>query len=138
MATIKRFEDLECWQTARELCKLIYKITNKELFSKDFSLKDQIRRSGGSIMDNIAEGFERDGNREFINFLSISKSSAGEVRSQVYRAFDQSYISQHEFEEVYNIADRVGQMNKRLMQYLLRSDFKGEKFKSNNPKTLNA
>ncbi|MGC3978674.1 MAG: four helix bundle protein [Paludibacteraceae bacterium] len=94
MATIKRFEDLEVWQKARGVCKLVKTLTEKENFSKDFSLKDQIKRSSGSAMDNIAGGFERDGNKEFINFLTISKGSAGEVRSQAYRAYDYTCITQ--------------------------------------------
>ncbi len=88
MATIKRFEDLEIWQDARELCKFINRLIERDKFKYNFSLKDQISRSSGSIMDNIAEGFERGGNKEFVNFLTYSKGSTGEVRSQSYRAFD--------------------------------------------------
>ena len=86
--TIKRFADLEVWKNARELCKKIKTISDSTALGKDFSLKDQILRSSGSCMDNIAEGFERDGNKEFINFLYISKGSIGETRSQVHRTFD--------------------------------------------------
>ncbi|MCY7410714.1 MAG: four helix bundle protein [Chitinophagales bacterium] len=100
MATIKDFEDLQTWQMARELNKRIFSLTLYHLFSKDYSLKDQIRRSSGSVMDNIAEGFERDGNKEFINYLSFSKGSAGEVRSQLVRAFDYKYVSQSEMSEL--------------------------------------
>jgi four helix bundle protein len=81
MSMVKRFEDLEIWQLAREISKDVYKITYKESIKYDFSLIDQLRRSSGSIMDNIAEGFERDGNKEFIQFLSVAKGSAGETRS---------------------------------------------------------
>lgn len=83
--TIKRFEDLEIWQQARELCKKIRETAETTTLGKDFSLKDQIFRSSGSVMDNIAEGFERDGKKEFINFLYIAKGSLGETRSQIQR-----------------------------------------------------
>ena len=85
---IERFEDLEIWQEARELCKYIFFITSSDPFNKDYKFRDQIRASSGSIMDNIAEGFERGGNKEFGQFLFIAKGSCAEVRSQSYRAFD--------------------------------------------------
>ena len=91
--TIEKFEDLEILQEARVLCKYIFVITEKEPFSRDFKLRDQIRASSGSVMDNIAEGFERDGNKEFIQFLSVSKGSCGETHSQSYRSFDYNYIT---------------------------------------------
>ena len=92
MATIKSFEEIEAWRKARVLSKEIFELTQKGSFSKDFSLRDQINRSSGSIMDNIAEGFERGGNTEFIQFLSIAKGSAGEVCSQIYRAHDRNHL----------------------------------------------
>ena len=95
--TINSFEDLEIWQLAREICIFVKQITDKEMFNKDFRFRDQIRGASGSIMDNIAEGFERDGNKEFGQFLSITKGSNGEVRSQSYRAFDYNYITPEQF-----------------------------------------
>src|SRR5665647_3333145 len=93
MATIKTFEDLEIWKLARLLCQDVFLITNHYFFSKDYGLKNQINNSNGSVMDNIAEGFDRDGTKEFIQFLSIAKASCGECRSQLYRALDRAYIS---------------------------------------------
>jgi four helix bundle protein len=93
MATIERYEDIQGWQRARELTKFIYAITKQEALARDFSLKDQIRRAAVSVMSNIAEGFERGGRAEFIQFLSIAKSSAAEVQSQLYVALDQEYVT---------------------------------------------
>jgi four helix bundle protein len=101
MKTVK-FEDLKCWQLARELCKIVFQQTKKDDFSKDFEHVNQIRASSGSVMDNIAEGFERGGNKEFIQFLFIAKSSNAEVRSQLHRAFDKNYITQEEFKATYH------------------------------------
>ena len=101
MATIERFEDLEAWKIAREVTKEIYRVSKNDLFIRDFGLRDQICRASVSIMSNIAEGFERDGNKEFVNFLSIAKGSSGEVRSQLYVALDQNYISENEFNFIY-------------------------------------
>ena len=129
MATIKRFEDLEVWQRAREVCRRVKVLTDKERFSKDFTLKDQIKRSSGSTMDNIAEGFERDGNKEFINFLSISKGSAGETRSQAYRAFDYEYINESELDSFVNELTQLSQKIGSFMNYLKDSEHKGLKFK---------
>lgn len=100
MGKINTFEDLEVWKKARELSKAIYEFTQNGSFSKDYSLKDQINKTTGSIMDNIAEGFDRGGNREFIQFLSIAKGSAAEVRSQLYRALDRNHINPSEFESL--------------------------------------
>ena len=135
MATIKNFEDLEVWQKARVLCKKVFELMQKESYSKDYELKNQISRSSSSTMDNIAEGFERGGNREFIQFLGFAKGSAGEVRSQLYRALDRSHINEAEFKETYALADEVGKMISGLTKYLLKSDVKGHKFRNDsNPK----
>lgn len=128
MATINRFEDLDIWQKAREYDKKIFAITLYDLFSKDFRFKDQIRASSGSIMDNVAEGFERDGNKEFILFLSYSKGSAGEVRSQLYRAFDRGYISQEECEILVNEVLELSKSISGFINYLKNSEYKGRKF----------
>jgi four helix bundle protein len=134
MATIERFEDLEIWKKARELCKLIYTYTKKELFSRDFKLVAQIRSSCGSIMDNVAEGFERGGNNEFSQFIWIAKGSSGEVRSQLYRALDNNYITQEEFLQAYNLSSEISSMSKNLIDYLSSSEIKGTKFKKKDNK----
>ena len=129
MATFNRFEDIVAWQKARVLCKTINDYTQKVLFSKDFKLVSQIKSSSGSAMDNIAEGFERGGNKEYSQFLSISKGSAGETRSQLYRALDNEYISEKEFQKAYNLADEVGKLTGALMNHIKSSELKGNKFK---------
>jgi four helix bundle protein len=93
MASIEKFEDIEAWQKARELTREIYRVTNQGAFAKDFGLRDQIRRASVSIMSNIAEGFGRGGNREFIQFLSMAKGSVSEVQAQLYVAVDVGYIT---------------------------------------------
>jgi four helix bundle protein len=125
---IERFEDMEIWKEARELCRYVFDLTSKDLFSRDFKLRDQIRASSGSIMDNIAEGFERGGNKEFMQFLYISKGSCGETRSQSYRAFDQEYISQQQLDEL--ITRTLTQSSKiaNLIKYLKDSELKGAKY----------
>lgn len=129
MATFNKFEDILAWQKARMLCKLINSYTQNELFSRDFKLISQIKSSSGSAMDNIAEGFERGGNKEFIQFLFISKASAGETRSQLYRAIDNEYISKEEFQKAYKLAEEVSKLVAGLINHLKSSEIKGDKFK---------
>ena len=130
MATIKDFEELKIWQMARELCKDVCRITRYEQFSKDFKLKDQIKGSSGSAMDNIAEGFERSGNKEFSQFLTIAKGSSGETRSQLCRSFDYGYIEEKEFEELWQKAKNLSQSIGAFITYLNQSDMKGPKYKN--------
>ena len=129
MSTIQRFEDLEAWKISREVTKDIYKLSSSGLFSRDFGLRDQIRRASVSIMSNIAEGFERDGDKEFVQFLAIAKGSAGEVRSQLYVALDQEYVSEIEFDSVYQKLTENSRVISGLMKYLQQSEFKGKKFR---------
>ncbi len=126
---IERFEDMEMWQKARELSKIVYEITRHEKFSKDYRFRDQIRAASGSVMDNIAEGFEREGNKEFIKFLSYSKGSIGEVRSQTYRAYDCSYIDKLDYEDLIERTESLSKQLKGFMNYLKSSDYKGSRFK---------
>ncbi len=129
MAKIERFEDIEGWKLGREATKMVYEATLSGNFNKDFALRDQIRRASISITSNIAEGFERDGDKEFINFLSIAKGSCGEVRSQLYAALDQNYITQQKFDAIYNKLNEAGRTIGGFMRYLQQSDLKGTKFR---------
>ena len=128
MATITKFEDLEIWQEARRLAKEIYLISKETDLKTDFRFKEQIKASSGSIMDNIAEGFERDGNLEFRQFLSIAKGSAGESRSQIYRLYDYEYISEEKFLDLKNKYENLSGKIKNFITYLNKKDFKGNKF----------
>ena len=129
MATFKKFEEIECWKKARELTRLIYELSGKGNFAKDFGLKDQIRRASVSIMSNIAEGHDRSGTGEFVQFLANAKGSAAEVRCQLYVAFDQGYISDKDFHSITDLATETGRMIAGLMIYLRGSTYKGTKYK---------
>ncbi len=118
MATIERFEELEVWQTARTLTTRVYEHTRQEPFSKDFGLRDQIQRAAVSVMSNIAEGFESRTQSIFIDHLGRARGSAGEVRAQLYVAYDQDYLSDADFEATYDLADKASRQLFRLIQYL--------------------
>ncbi|EFK11546.1 S23 ribosomal protein [delta proteobacterium NaphS2] len=126
-------QDLDIWKDARSLCRVVFAVTSKGLFCRDYRFKDQIRASSGSIMDNIAEGFERGGNKEFIQFLAIAEGPCGETRSQAYRAFDFKYIKQEDLRE---ILDRTMSLSKRIsgfISYLKKSTYKGSKYANPKP-----
>ena len=130
---VRNFEDLEIWKDARALTREIYQLTRDSKFSKDFVLRDQIRRAAVSIMSNIAEGFERGGNQEFIQFLYIAKASCGEVRSQLYVALDQSYLAPEDCDGASKSFRRLSIMISNLIDYLKRSGMKGSKYTATNP-----
>lgn len=125
--TFKRFEEIEAWQLARDLCKLVKNLTEKDVFSKDWELRKQIRNSSGSSMDCIAEGFERGSNNEFKYFLGIAKGSCGEVRSQGYRALDYGYISEEERIPMDQLAKRTSAAIQGLIDYLNVTEIKGQR-----------
>lgn len=128
MATVTRFEDLEIWKEARRLAKEIHLITVETDLKSDFRFRDQIKASSGSVMDNIAEGFERNGNLEFRQFLSIAKGSAGETRSQLYRVLDYNYIDVVKFEILKTDFENLSEKINNFISYLNKKDFKGTKF----------
>jgi len=129
MTTVKRFEDLEIWQQARALSKKIRAIAESTTLSRDYALRDQILRSGGSVMDNIAEGFERNGKKEFINFLYIAKGSLGETRSQLHRISDSNYINSELYNELLSDCLNLSAKISHLISYLSQSELKGPKYK---------
>ncbi|MFA9191199.1 four helix bundle protein [Flavobacterium sp. FZUC8N2.13] len=129
MATISKFEELEIWQKAREICQYVELLIQTTTLQTNYSLKNQIDRSSGFIMDNIAEGFERNGNREFIQFLSIAKGSAGEAKSQSYRAFDKKLISEEQHSKLNEMIEIEKNKIGSMMNYLNNCEIKGLKFK---------
>lgn len=128
MATITRFEDLEIWQEARRLAKEIHFLYIETEIKTDFRFRDQIKAASGSVMDNIAEGFERNGNLEFRQFLSIAKGSAGETRSQLYRVLDFNYINEEKFTTLRIDYENLSGKINNFISYLNKKDFKGTKF----------
>jgi four helix bundle protein len=129
MATLEKFEDLEIWQKARKLNQEVIKICKYPLLSKDYEMVKHLKKTSGSIMDNIAEGFERGGKSEFRQFISISKGSSGEMKSQFYRCLDSEYIEKNEFDNLYNLSEEICKMANGLINYLNKSDYQGTKFK---------
>ncbi len=128
MATITQFEDLEIWQLANSLSNEIYDVIISTDLDTDYALKNQIDRSAMSISDNIAEGFEREGNKEFIHFLSIAKGSCGETRSQLYKVSYRKYIDDKKFEELKSKTKLISKKISTFMKYLKNTEYKGNKF----------
>lgn len=137
MATLERFEEIEGWKKARELTKAIYEVTSSGDFSRDFGLRDQIRRASVSIMSNIAEGFERDGNSEFCHFLTQAKGSASEVKPQLYVALDAGYLTREEFDRLYILTGEVCRLLGGFIRYLSSTEIRGAKFKKPETPTRN-
>ena len=129
MAKVKKFEEIQSWKKARSLTKEIYRATLTGSFARDFGLKDQMRRASVSILSNIAEGFERGGDKEFLQFLAVAKGSAGELRAQLYVAFDQQYVSVEKFDFLITEVTEVSQLISGFMKYLKESDLRGSKLR---------
>lgn len=128
MAHYKFFEDLEVWKRARIICEDVYDINHSGDLQKDYGLWNQINKSTGSAMDNITEGFNRNGNREFIQFLSIAKASCAESKSQLYRCLDRNYIEQNQFDLLHKKMDECKVQIAGFMKYFKNSDRKGNKY----------
>ncbi len=125
MATIKRFEDIESWKLASQLAERMGQLIDEGHFKKNFRLIDQLEGSTGSIMDNIAEGFERGSRQEFILFLGYAKGSAGEFRSQLYRALNRNYITKKQFDELYEMSVNISGKLQKFIEYLLKTNVAG-------------
>ncbi len=130
--SVKNFEELEIWKLARDLTNQVYALSSRGIFSKDFVLRDQIRRSAVSVMSNIAEGFERGGNAELNQFLCIAKGSCGEVRCQLYIALDQRYVEQPDGESLINSYRKLSVMINNFIAYLKKSKYKGLRYKASH------
>ena len=133
MAKIERFEDLEIWQMAWEICHKVHQIFETTTLGNNYALRNQMDKSSGSNMDNISEGFERNGNREFIQFLSIAKAFCGELRSQLYRVHDRNHIDNASFEVLYEMVLLESKKISSFINYLSRSEYKGSKFNKQQP-----
>lgn len=131
MATIAKFEEINAWSKARALANRIYELSDEGRFSRDFALRDQMRRAVISVISNIAEGFERGGNKEFVQFLAHAKGSVGELRAQLYLAFDRRYIIAAQFEQLSSDASEIGRIIGALMEYLSKSTLRGPKYRNN-------
>ena len=129
MPTLESFEDLDVWQSAREFVQEVYRVTRTGPLSKDYPLCNQMRRASISIMANIAEGFERDGNAEFVQFLSVAKASSGEVQSLLYIALDQDYLNERIFQRLRSMSNHINRQIARFIAYLRKSKIRGAKFK---------
>ena len=129
MGKVEKFEDLEVWQLARNICKIVDKLLNETSLGRNYALANQMERSSGSIMDNIAEGFGRGGNAEFHNFLSFSKGSTSELKSQCYRSKDKNLMKDSDFELLITECCKLENKLGAFMFYLRKSDLKGIKFK---------
>ena len=132
MGTIERFEDLEAWKRARSFAKLIHEVSNDGDFGRDFALRGQIRKAAISIVSNIAEGFERDGDKEFLQYLFVAKGSCGEVRAQLYLALDYQYLTEDEFLRLKTKALELNRIISGLIKYLRQSSLTGKKYKGRN------
>ena len=128
MATFRKFEEIKAWENARQLTIEVYAVTRQGEFARDFGLRDQIQRAVVSIGSNIAEGFERNGNKEFIKFLYYAKGSAGEVQSQLYAAKDLGYIDADQFRELYDATRRIADMIGALIKSMRESDYQGSRY----------
>ena len=132
MGAFRTFEEIEAWQQARTLAKIVYEASGKGAFGRDFALRDQIRRAAVSVMSNIAEGFGRGGAREFVQFLSIARGSASEVSAQLYVALDQGYVSKESFGQLQEQATRTGSVISGLVRYLRTAGLKGSKYRTSD------
>jgi len=128
MATIHRFEDIEAWKRSRRISNELFQICQRDVMKYDFGLRDQLNRSTGSVMDNIAEGFERGGNKEFIQYLFMAKGSTGEARSQLYRILDRKYVSIEEHEKLSGDLESISKLLMNFIHHLKQSPMKGSKY----------